>query len=348
MATFDTTFFVRKDSSTAANNALNVSSSPTSFEIKFVAFGTSGDLQLEQGSGNIDPDTKIQIGSNTYSFTYDWTANLPSTGSASNRFPAQFKGDEIVRITILNYPTTGSNMSVFFLNGQNATQAEMNAFQNGALSVLNQDTTPNPVPVCLAEGTLVLTPAGEVAVEQLVPGDLVMTRDHGPQPVVWHGASRHAWPGSDPKTRPVAIRAGALGPGCPAVDLVVSPQHKLLLADPATGREVLVPAIGLTNRPGIRQMRGVKAVTYHHLLLPAHAILTTAGAASESFRPGPAALKMLGWRQRTEVLRLFPALLKDPENGYGPLARPALTRRQAAETALSAPGAPENSRARAS
>ncbi len=336
----DTTYNVRIDSSSANNPALNLTGA-SSFEITFVKTEPSGDLTLEQGVGNIDPDTLVLIGSTTYQFTYDWSGTLPTLVSqGAGRVPVQFRGDPVIRITILDYPTAGTNTSIMFLPGQNATLAEMDAFRQGAITIGNHDTTPDPVPVCLAAGTPVLTPSGEVAVERLQRGDLVLTRDTGAQPVVWTGSSHHIWPGSAPKQQPVVIRAGALGTGCPAVDFVVSPQHRVLVRDAATGAEVLVPAIGLAGRPGIRQMRGAKAVTYHHVLLPQHAVLTTAGAPSESFWPGPMALRMLGWRQMAEVLRLFPGLGKAPGTGYGPLARPALTRSQAAGVVLGTVGMP--------
>src|SRR5690606_32383544 len=42
-------------------------------------------------------------------------------------------------------------------------------------------------PICFTSGTLIATPDGERAVETLRPGDLVMTRDHGPQELRWVG-----------------------------------------------------------------------------------------------------------------------------------------------------------------
>ena len=43
---------------------------------------------------------------------------------------------------------------------------------------------------CFTAGTLIDTPSGPRAVEELRPGDLVTTRDHGPAPLLWAGASR--------------------------------------------------------------------------------------------------------------------------------------------------------------
>ncbi|WP_102108116.1 Hint domain-containing protein [Oceaniglobus roseus] len=145
--------------------------------------------------------------------------------------------------------------------------------------------------VCFAEGTRIAAPGGARAVEEIGLGDMVLTRDRGPRPVIWRGVQ--CVPGFGGHA-PVAIAAGALGPGRPARDLVVSPQHRILLASPIVARmcgapEVFVPARALCGMPGIAR-RPVVAVRYHHLLLPEHGVLEAEGAAAESLFPGPCAL----------------------------------------------------------
>ena len=71
-------------------------------------------------------------------------------------------------------------------------------------SVANRD---DPF-VCFAAGTRILTPRGEVEVERIAPGDLVLTRDHGLRPVRWTGSRRVDGRGA---MAPVRIEAGALG-----------------------------------------------------------------------------------------------------------------------------------------
>ena len=84
---------------------------------------------------------------------------------------------------------------------------------------------------CFARGTRIETPRGAVAVEDLRPGDLVLTRDRGAQPLRWVGSSRvdGGTLASTPRLRPIRIRAGALGRHAPAQDLLVSPQHRILV-----------------------------------------------------------------------------------------------------------------------
>ena len=83
--------------------------------------------------------------------------------------------------------------------------------------------------VCYAEGVLIDTPDGARAVEMLKPGDLVMTLDHGQQIVRWTRSSDHALGEVEEEAKPVQIKAGALGRGHPAQDLIVSPQHRILV-----------------------------------------------------------------------------------------------------------------------
>lgn len=134
---------------------------------------------------------------------------------------------------------------------------------------------------CFAAGTMIATARGEVPVEALRVGDLVVARQGGAalQPVVWLGhsrvdISRHPRP---ERVAPVRIRAGALAEGVPMRDLRVSPDHGILL----DGH--LVAAGLLVNGSSIVQELWCPEVTYWHVELPAHGLLVSDGALSESY-----------------------------------------------------------------
>jgi len=74
-----------------------------------------------------------------------------------------------------------------------------------------------------APGSLIETPGGARRVDTLTPGDLVETLDAGPRPVRWIRSSDQPLESVADDNRPVLIRAGALGGGCQAQDLIVSP-----------------------------------------------------------------------------------------------------------------------------
>lgn len=195
---------------------------------------------------------------------------------------------------------------------------------------------PYKIPVeafpCFASGTLIETGRGAVPVEDLRVGDLVLTRDAGLQPIRWTGSRRlgRAALQAAQGQRPIRIRAGALGNGMPTQDLLVSPQHRILIRSRIAQRmfgaaEVLVAAKQLLALDGIERVDALEEVTYVHLLLDRHHIVLSNGAATETLYTGAEALKALGPAARRDILNAVPtrAAESDP-----PPARPLLTGRQ--------------------
>lgn len=170
-------------------------------------------------------------------------------------------------------------------------------------------------PPCFGEGTVLETVQGGVAVEHLRVGDLVLTRDNGPQAVRWIG--RKALDAGllrrSAKLRPIRIRAGALSGGVPAVDLIVSPQHRVLVRSTIAERmfgdsEVLVAAKHLCGVVGIEVAEDLEGVVYFHLLFDRHEVVISNGAETESLHTGPEALKSVGAEALEEIFTLFPEL----------------------------------------
>jgi Ca2+-binding RTX toxin-like protein len=191
----------------------------------------------------------------------------------------------------------------------------------GTLTFSNIETV---IP-CFTPGTLILTPGGDRPVEDLRPGDLVETRDHGAKPVLWIGdrALSAAEAAANPQLAPVRIAAGALGPDLPERPLIVSPQHRVLVAGPRAELlfgedEVLVAALHLVGLPGISRLPP-GPVRYLHLLFDRHEIVCSNGLWTESFQPGDRTLAGLGDAQRAELALLFPGL--DALRGYRPARR---------------------------
>jgi hypothetical protein len=131
---------------------------------------------------------------------------------------------------------------------------------------------------CYCPGTLILTARGEVAVERLAVGDLVVTASGHKKPIQWIGhrdvdCARHPEP---EKVWPVRIAAGAIGPGMPASELVVSAEHSLFFDD------ILVPARLFVNGSTVLQ-EPVESVSYWHVELDSHDLLIAEGVAAESY-----------------------------------------------------------------
>ena len=177
---------------------------------------------------------------------------------------------------------------------------------------------------CFLRGTRILTAQGPRPVEDLHPGDLILTADHGPQPLRWTGLRRvaPAEMAANPNLCPIRLRAGSLGPGRPARDMKLSPQHRVVLQ--GHGAEVLVPVGKLLSRDGIDRAPGTRRVVYHHLLFDRHEILFAEGAAVESLLLTPRALD--GWPAPSveEIRGLFPQAFRP--GWQMPPARPILQR----------------------
>ncbi|WP_299605848.1 Hint domain-containing protein [uncultured Tateyamaria sp.] len=168
--------------------------------------------------------------------------------------------------------------------------------------------------ICFTPGTRIATPKGEIAVERLKTGDKVITRDNGAQTLRWVGR-RDLTPDEmrmNAAFQPVLIRAGALGKELPERDMLVSPQHRMLVKSDLAEmmfqeREVLIAAKHLTGLDGVDQVE-TGAVSYLHLMFDQHEVVLAEGAWSESFQPGDHSLRGIGAEQRQEILTLFPEL----------------------------------------
>ncbi len=129
---------------------------------------------------------------------------------------------------------------------------------------------------CFASGTHIRTIAGEVAVEHLRVGDIVMTANGGARPLIWLG-SRTLHPadyGNESNIVPIRIAAGALGPGLPARDLLLSREHAI------STEGALIPVGELVNGCSINPV-SVEQITYWHIELDEHDVLFAEGLPAE-------------------------------------------------------------------
>lgn len=200
----------------------------------------------------------------------------------------------------------------------------------------NQPYSTFEEPICFDAATLIETNSGLVAARDLAVGALVMTRDSGLQPIRWIGQRRMSPEELEaaPKLRPIRIRAGALGADSPSQDLIVSPQHRILVRSAIAQRmfgaaEVLVSAKQLVALDGVEVADDLAEVTYVHFLFDDHQVVLANGAEAESLYPGPEALRMIGPDAMDELLAIFPQF----KDEAGAPARPLIPGRQARKLA---------------
>lgn len=208
----------------------------------------------------------------------------------------------------------------------------------------HRDVTSMPYPEkgsypCFTRGTLIETAAGPRPIEELAEGELIVTRDNGLQKLRWIGSVNLSATALElnEKLRPIRIRAGALGDGVPARDLLVSPQHRMLVRSRIAQRmfgtsEVLVAAKQLLMIEGVEIAQDADGVEYFHMLFDRHEVVIANGAESESLFTGTEALKMVGEAAREEIFTLFPEL-RQPD--FVPAsARPLISGRQGRKMAV--------------
>ena len=239
--------------------------------------GTIGDV-VDGDEGGNDYDTLDLTGTGPFKITYD---------------PPFDEND----------PEKSENGTVTFLDP--TTGAEI-----GSMSFKNIE---NVIP-CFTPGTLIATPRGEVPVETLRAGDRIITRDSGMQEIRWVGRRDLSWAdlSAAPHLKPILIRQGSLGDGLPERDMMVSPNHRVLVANDRTAlyfdeHEVLVSAKHLAGGKGVHSVDAAGA-SYIHFMFDRHEVVLSNGAWTESFQPGDLTLKGMGNSQRSEIYDLFPDL----------------------------------------
>jgi len=174
-------------------------------------------------------------------------------------------------------------------------------------------------------------------VEGLHSGDLVMTADHGPQEIRWINKRSLCGAQLLDRMRPIRFLAHAMGSGMPTEDLLVSPQHRMLVRSKIVRKmigvdEVLVAAKHLLGLDGVEIAEDVSDVTYVHFMCEQHEIVFANNAPSETLYTGPQALKSVPASARAEIMDFFPELA---DMDYRPsAARPLLQGRKARNMTL--------------
>ena len=159
--------------------------------------------------------------------------------------------------------------------------------------VLDESTGQLIIHLCFYPGTHIATPEGEVAVEALQAGDPVLTAN-GVKQVRWVGQSHVHTRFSDPlRSLPIRIKAGALGDGLPARDLLLSPDHAVFIDG------ILVQAAALVNGTSIVREQDVpEQFTYYHVELATHELLLAEGVQAESFVDNVDRMHFHNWDER--------------------------------------------------
>ncbi len=185
---------------------------------------------------------------------------------------------------------------------------------------------------------MITTQRGELPIQHLEAGDRVVTRDNGIQPVRWVGKTQMFLQDfqAEPHLLPVFIRQGSLGKGMPERDMMVSPNHRILVTNERTSlryadREALVAAKHLSVQ-GVHTVQS-SGTTYIHFVCDRHEVVLADGIWTESFQPDDTSLKSIGNAQRLEIYEIFPELKTAAGRAAYGAARATLTAADMAESA---------------
>jgi hypothetical protein len=140
-------------------------------------------------------------------------------------------------------------------------------------------STPTSTALCFCTGTAISTSAGDIPVEKLAVGDLVLTCTGQVRPIVWIGVGRvMVTRGRRSAATPVIVRKGALADNIPYRDLRVTKGHSLYLD------RVLIPVEFLVNHRSIIWDDHAQEEKLYHVELANHDVLLANGAPAESYR----------------------------------------------------------------
>lgn len=239
-----------KLNNSASSQDINMAGSGNSLD--FVTFANAAAF-----TGEIRGFTKgdqINVGSTITSSSYD-----PTTG-------------------ILSLTTAAGSLTLDV--GTGYTQDDFKINTNGS-----DQSASGWLEACFLKGSMISTPEGKVAVEDLKIGDQVITFDwknnqHVARPIVWvgkaHTTARIDLP-DDEAGWPVRILKDAVADGVPYKDMLVTAEHCMFFM----GK--FVPVRMLVNGISIFYDKSISSYDYYHVETEEHSVITADGMMTESY-----------------------------------------------------------------
>ncbi|MBD3664334.1 Hint domain-containing protein [Sulfitobacter sp. TSTF-M16] len=176
-----------------------------------------------------------------------------------------------------------------------------------------------------ARGTLIQTADGEVAVEDLQPGDMIQTSTGEPAQLIWIGSSNFVPADAGRRMPLIRIMPDSFGQNRPSSFLTVGPGARVLhtphhLRGEAGGTQMLTPARALVDGVNVIEVVPPTPVRLFHLCLTRHAAIQAGGIEMETFHPGANSARSVSHSMRDRFLGMFPRISHMTD--FGPLAHP--------------------------
>lgn len=177
--------------------------------------------------------------------------------------------------------------------------------------------------MAFARGSLLATPGGQMAIEDLMPGDEVITQNNGPQTVLWIGSttispSAHSQMGEAATLTRIATEA--LGYARPAQDVMLAYGARLYTPKRGDQPETLMSVQDIVDGETVFRVTPPSPVEVFHIVLRRHGRVLVNGLEVETFHPGPRTAALMRNELRSLYISMFPHLraLED----FGPLCAP--------------------------
>lgn len=177
-------------------------------------------------------------------------------------------------------------------------------------------------------GSLVETEHGPMAIEDLMPGDTVLTQDGASDTVLWKGSVTliPGRPDSRGRTRPLTrIMADTFGMQKPMSGVIAGPAARIV-GTPAHLRHlhgngpILTPVSEFQDGTGVIETMPPTPVELFHICLKRHSVIRVDGLQFETYHPGVNAVRMISHSLRSVYLNLFAHI--ESLNDFGPLLMP--------------------------
>ncbi len=253
----------------------------------------SASTDVGSGSSN----TVITVGE-TFGVTFSDPTTNTAFGGTYTFVGWETNGDGVIG------QNAGGNYFLFSNDGSVPIGSNLNTFSS------------TPFTVCYALGTLIRTPHGDVPVETLRAGDLVLTASGEKRPVKWIGHANidfRLMPNASPG-QPIRIVTDAFGPGRPSQDLYLSAGHSVCVD--LLG-EVFILIGDLVNGSTIAQV-GTDKIGYWHIELDSHDVLIANNLPAESY------LAMGNRGGFSEAGGLPPAIAEGRDRTHADFCRPVV------------------------
>lgn len=216
-----------------------------------------------------------------------------------------------------------------------ATKMPMRSFEVAALRAdgslyIGQDKAP-AIPLfenafsAFARGTLIGTVKGDIAVEDLQPGDMINTSTGEPAKLIWIGSSSFVPADAGRRMPLMRIMADTFGQGRPSSFLTVGPAARILhtphhLRAEAGEKRMLTPVREFIDGVNVIEVVPPTPVRLFHICLDRHAAISAGGVEMETFHPGGKATQSVSHSLRDLFLGMFPQISHITD--FGPLAHP--------------------------